>query len=251
MKRIVVPIAASLILAGCVTDNPQGLEGTDWVRATENVINQGLFGTSPTSTLTIPEITAGLRDALRVGTGTVVNQLGQKNGFNLDPKIHIPLPENLQKVDSALKTIGMNGLTKDLETRLNRAAEAATPRAKELFLTAIRNMTIEDARNILNGPNDAATAYLRRAMGPQLANDIRPIVQNTLAEAGAIRAYDQALGQYAQIPFMPDVKTNLNNYVTEKALDGIFYYVAKEEAAIRANPAKRTTEILRKVFGQS
>ena len=149
--------------------------------------------------------------------------------------------------------LGMNSLTSDLETRLNRAAEAATPLAKKYFISAIQNMTINDAQAILNGPQDAATQYLRRTMGVDLSRDIQPIITQTLSEAGAIQAYDAVANRYAQIPLVTalasDGKAQLNNYVTEKALDGIFYYVAQEEAAIRQNPAKRTTELLRKVFG--
>jgi len=114
-------------------------------------------------------------------------------------------------------------------------------------------MTINDAREILNGPQDAATQYLRKAMGPQLAQDMQPLIQSALSEAGAIRAYDNVISRYEQIPFVStlagNTKTQLNDYVTTKAMDGIFYYVAREEAAIRTNPAKRTTEILQKVFG--
>ncbi len=151
-------------------------------------------------------------------------------------------------MDSALSTIGMNSLTDDLELRLNRAAEAATPKAKELFIAAISEMTIEDAKNILTGPENAATQHLRRTMGPGLGQEMQPLVQNALASAGAVKAYDTVMGQYSQIPFMPDVKANMNDYVVEKAMDGIFHYVGQEEAAIRANPAARTTDLLKKVF---
>ena len=139
-------------------------------------------------------------------------------------------------------------MTEDLELRINRAAEAATPKAKALFITAISEMTIEDAKNILTGSENAATTYLRRTMGPGLGKEMQPIVKNALADAGAIRAYDNVLGQYQKLPFMPDVKANLNDYVVNKAMDGIFYYVAKEEQYIRENPAARTTDLLKKVF---
>lgn len=195
-----------------------------------------------------------MREALNIGTQNVVAQLGTANGFNTDNAIRIPLPESLQTVDKTLSMLGLNSLTQDLETRLNRAAEAATPKAKQYFLSAIQNMTISDAQNILSGPNDAATQYLRNAMGTDLSRDIEPIITQTLSEAGAIQAYDTAVNRYAQIPFVSALagnsKAQLNDYVTEKALDGIFYYVAQEEAAIRENPAKRTTELLRKVFGK-
>jgi hypothetical protein len=139
-------------------------------------------------------------------------------------------------------------LTNDLKTRMNDAAEIATPKAKSLFLDAISTMTITDAQDILFGADNAATNYLRSRMGSALGVEIEPIIQSALNQAGAVQAYDSVMGQYQSLPFMPDVKANLTNHVVDKALDGIFYYVAQEEAAIRNNPAKRTTELLQKVF---
>lgn len=256
MKKIISICTVTILITGCMgSTSAQG----DWWTQTQKVLNSDagktvmdqLGGASGvTSALSNTEIIAGLKEALSIGSEKVVSQLGVSNGFNLDPKIHIPLPGQLQRVDKALSAIGMNSLTEDLDLRLNRAAEAATPKAKALFLSAIQNMTIEDAKGILTGPQDSATQYLRRAMGPQLSQDMQPLVGNALAQAGAIRAYDNVMGQYEQIPFMPDVKANLNNYVIGKTLDGIFYYVAAEEAAIRTNPAARTTELLKKVFAK-
>jgi len=214
-----------------------------------SILNSGIFQTAAGAALSSSEISVGLREALRVGTDVVVNQLGRSGGFGNDPKIRIPLPSQLQQIDSALNTIGMGALTNDLKAKMNTAAEIATPRAKEYFISAISQMTIADAQSILSGQNDAATQYLRRTMGAQLSGDISPIIQSALNQAGAVQAYDRVVGQYASMPFMPDIKADLNAYVVDKAMDGIFYYVAQEEAAIRANPAKRTTEILRKVFG--
>ncbi|PCI57362.1 MAG: hypothetical protein COB36_03210 [Alphaproteobacteria bacterium] len=205
-------------------------------------------GANANNKLSSNKIAQGLREALEIGTKKVVGQLGVQNGFNLDPKIHIPLPKTLARVDSALSAIGMNGLTDDLELRINRAAEIATPKAKALFITAIKQMTIKDARQILSGPQDAATQYLRRTMGAGLEKEMQPLVQQALASAGAFKAYDSVIGRYDQIPFMPDIKADINNYVIEKAMDGIFYYVGQEETAIRTNPAKRTTELLKAVF---
>lgn len=222
----------------------------DWWDKAKKVLESetGSAVTNNVSGLTNTEVSAGLREALKIGTQKVVGQVGVKDGFNLDPKIRIPLPGTLGKVDSALSKIGMGSLTEDLELRINRAAEAAAPKAKALFITAISEMTIDDAKNILTGPNDAATSYLRKTMGPGLSEEMQPIVQKTLAEAGAIQAYDNVMGQYEKLPFMPDVKNNLNDYAVEKAMDGIFYYVAKEEKLIRENPAARTTDLLKKVF---
>ena len=210
--------------------------------------NETKSGKNGASTLSSIEISKGLREALRVGTQRVVGQLGTEDGFNLDPNIHIPLPSTLKRVDNALASLGMGALTEELELRLNRAAEAATPKAKALFVQAISEMTITDAKDILTGPDNAATQYLRRTMGSELTKEMQPLIETALAGAGAIKMYDQVMGQYKKIPFMPDAKANLRSYVSEKAMDGIFYYVAKEEAAIRNNPAQRTTDILKKVF---
>ena len=202
-----------------------------------------------TETLSVDEIGAALKEALRVGTRTVTDQLGRLDGFNGDPAVHIPLPENLQTVKSVLDRVGMSQLVDDLEIKLNRAAEEATPPAKRLFLQAIDDMTVDDVKGIYNGPEDAATRYFQKKMTPALAIEMRPVVDESLSTVGAIQAYDTLMGQYRSIPFVPDVKADLTEYVLEKGMDGIFYYLAKEEAAIRQNPAKRTTELLKQVFG--
>lgn len=213
---------------------------------------KGLSGASSSGVtdLTTDEIAGGLRDALRVGSERVVATLGSADGFNKASDVHIPLPDTLKSVQSMLARVGLSGLADDLELRLNRAAEAAVPRAKKLFWNAIEQMTIDDAKKILNGPKDSATRYFQGKMSAQLAGDMKPIVDAQLSKVGAIAAYDNMMGQYRNIPFMPDAKANLTEYVLEKAIDGIFLYLAREEAAIRENPARRTTELLRKVFSR-
>jgi len=193
---------------------------------------------------------AGLKDALRVGSEQVVGQLSKADGFNSDPKIHIPLPESMQRVKSALSAVGMGYMMDDLELKLNRAAEVATPRAKRIFGDSIKAMSINDAKKILTGPDDAATQYFKGKMSKPLSTEMRPVVQSALNEAGAVQAYDSVMGEYSALPFVPDVKANLTQHVLDLGLQGIFLYMAEEEAAIRKNPAKRTTEILKKVFAQ-
>lgn len=207
------------------------------------------LGGTTTSGLTTQEITDGLMEALRVGTERVVKQVGALNGYNLDPKIHIPLPGTLKNVQKVLKTIGMSRMADDLELRLNRAAETAAPQAKELFWQAISEMSFEDARKIYDGPDDAATRYFQGKMTSTLAKRMEPVVDRSLSDVGAIRSYDAMIGKYKSVPYVPDVKADLTGYVVEKGMDGIFYYVAKEEAAIRHDPAARTTDLLKKVFG--
>jgi hypothetical protein len=188
-------------------------------------------------------------EALKVGTGRVVSTLGRADGFNKSPDVHIPLPKTLDRVQKALRPIGASFMADDLELRLNRAAESATPRAKALFWDAITRMTLDDVQKIYKGPKDSATKYFRGQMSAPLAKEMAPIVNEEMGRAGAIQSYDRMMAQYRAIPFVPDVKSKLTEYVLEKAIDGIFFLLAKEEAAIRENPAKRTTAILQKVFG--
>ena len=185
---------------------------------------------------------------MQVGTERVVGQVGQVDGFNADPKIHIPLPDNLVAVGDALRTIGLGGFTDDLELRLNRAAETAAPQAKDIFRQAIVDMQLEDVEGVFRGPDDSATAYFRGAMSEPLAAALRPVVDQSLAEAGAVKAYEDMMGKYKALPLVPDVKADLTSHVTARAMDGIFHYLAAEEAAIRNDAARRTTALLKWVF---
>jgi hypothetical protein len=195
------------------------------------------------------EIGEAFKQALRIGTDNVVRKLGAIDGFNADPSIHIPLPEELNTIKTMLSKIGMSQLVDDLELKLNRAAESATPKAKNLFLQAITDMTFDDVKNIYKGPDNSATEYFQNRMSSPLKKEMQPIVENTLSQVGAIQAYDKVIGQYKTLPFVPDVKANLTEHVIQKGMKGIFYYIAKEEASIRKNPAKQTTALLKKVFG--
>jgi hypothetical protein len=199
--------------------------------------------------LTTEEIGSALKEALRIGTESVVSRLGQADGFNGDSNVHIPLPENFKSVQSILGKMGMSGMLDDLELRLNRAAETATPKAKTIFWQAITEMTLDDIQAIYKGPEDAATRYFQRKMSPSLAEVMHPVIENSLSEVGAIRSYDNTMAKYKSVPFVPDIKSDLTNHVTTKGMEGIFHYLAKEEAAIRKDPAKRTTDLLKRVFG--
>ncbi|MDO9515493.1 MAG: DUF4197 domain-containing protein [Syntrophales bacterium] len=234
-------IAASLAAASAQAGNSWLDKGTHLLKT--------VTGKSQQSGITVEEIGAGLKDALRVGSEQVVSRLGRVNGFNTDSAVHIPLPKQLDTVKSALTKIGMSGPLQDLELKLNRAAEVATPKAKELFRQAITDMKIDDVKAIYEGPQDAATQYFRTSMSPSLEQEMRPIVKKSLAEVGAVQAYNNVMKRYRSIPFVPEVKADLTQYVVDKGMNGIFYYMAQEEAAIRQNPAKRTTELLRRVFG--
>lgn len=197
----------------------------------------------------IGEIGKAFKEALRIGSENVVSKLGDVDGFNADSAVHIPLPEELNTVKTMLAKVGMSGIVEDLELKLNRAAEAATPKAKELFWQSITKMTFDDIKSIYKGPEDSATRYFQEKMSPSLIKEMSPIVENSLSKVGAIQAFDKVMGKYQALPFVPDVKANLTDHVVQKGIDGIFYYLAKEEAAIRKNPVKQTTDLLKKVFG--
>ena len=227
----------------------EGATQADWLQRGKDLL--GGFGkhSSEQSQLNAAEIGSGLKEALRVGTETVVARLGKPDGFNADPKLHIPLPQSMHTVKSMLDKVGMGASLDELELRLNRAAEAATPQAKQLFWNSIKEMTLDDVTSIYNGPNDAATRYFQKKMTPQLTHEMQPVVEQSMSEVGAIQAYDKVMNQYKELPFVPDVKADLTSYVVEKATGGIFQSLAQQEAEIRKNPAKQTTDLLKRVFG--
>ena len=210
---------------------------------------KGSSSGSTTSNLSVDQITQGLKEALKVGTETVVGQISAVDGYNADPAIHIPLPEKMQQAQALLKKFGLSGMADEVEERLNRGAEAAAPKTKEIIWTAISEMKVEDAKKIYNGPDDAATQYFRKVSTAELTETVRPIMEQSLKDVGAISAYDSLIAQYKNYPMVPDIKTNLTDYATGMALDGLFHYLAVQEAAIRKDPVKRTTEILKTVFG--
>ncbi|MDB2682990.1 DUF4197 domain-containing protein [Alphaproteobacteria bacterium] len=231
-------------------------EATDWGALGQSIFNktlnsQGTQSRSPSlSGLPSGDVAAAFKEALSIGSTNVVSQLGATNGFLNDPKVHIPLPSQLGRVQSALRAAGMSHMLDDLETRLNRAAEIATPHAKELFLNAISEMSFDDVMAIYNGPQNSATQFFQSKMSASLGQKMTPYVNNALSEAGAVQAYDRVMGQYQKLPFMPDVKANLSSYVVDEGVEGIFYYLGQQEAAIRQDPVKQVTPLLKKVFGQ-
>ncbi len=236
-KLIITLILMVFSLSACQT-----ISGSKLLDETLNIL-QSSQGPS------IGEIGAAFKQALRIGSGNVVSQLSAKNGFNTDSAIRIPLPEKLKTVKTTLAKIGMSKIVDGLEVKLNRAAELATSKAKDLFWQSITEMTFSDIMDIYNGPKDSATKYFKRKMSPSLSSEMQPIVKNSLSKVGAIKAYNNVMGKYQSLPFMPDIKANLTNHVVQKGMAGIFHYIAKEEAAIREDPVKQTTALLRKVFG--
>lgn len=216
-----------------------------------SVANEILRQTVSAGPITEAEIGRGLKEALRVGTDNVVGQLGVVDGFNADPRVHIPLPANLQKVKDVAGKLGLASTFNDLELKMNRAAEVAVPKAKVLFWDAIQQLTIDDVMNIYRGEQDAATRYFEAKVGQPLVASMQPIVSQSLAEVGALQSYDQLVNRLGPAGgILPDYKSQLTNHVLQLGSSAIFNYLAEEEAAIRQDPVKRTTELLRRVFGQ-
>lgn len=195
------------------------------------------------------DITAAFRQALEIGSTAVIQQLGQEDGYLNDDIAHIVLPKSLRKVKKTLGKVGLEGMMEDLEVSLNRAAETATPQAQALFVQAIQDMSFNDVVEIYQGPEDSATQYFRGQMSDPLKEAMRPLVSDSLSQVGAIQLYDQAIERYGQLPFVPEVSADLTEYVLDASLDGIFHYLAEQEKAIRQNPLRQTTDLLKKVFG--
>ncbi|SFQ60349.1 DUF4197 domain-containing protein [Hymenobacter arizonensis] len=197
------------------------------------------------------EAANGLKEALMQGIGKGADQASQTDGFYLNRLIRIPFPPDAQRVANTLRSIGMGSQVDKFELSLNRGAEDAARSAKPIFMSAIKSLTFSDVWNILTGQKDAATQYLKRTTSSQLTTAFAPIMQQSLDKVGATRYYSALAAQYNQIPLMTPVQTDLNQYATGKAVDGLFTLIAQEEVNIRENPVARTTELLRRVFGRN
>ena len=204
-----------------------------------------------TANVTNSEISRGLNEALLSGIRFAVDQLGRDNGFLDDARVRIPLPKSLQRLEKPLRFAGQGRLVDEFVESMNHAAERAVPVAFDVFVDSLGQMTFNDARQILfSGQQDAATQYFRRTSEARLREEFRPIVEEFTEEVGVTQKYKAMIGRYgfAGRLFGQDA-TDIDGYVTEKALDGLFYMVAEEEKKIRRDPVRRTTDILRKVFG--
>lgn len=199
--------------------------------------------------LTRGEVTAALKDSLARGISKGAAIASATNGYYGNPRLRIPFPPEVKKVENALRDAGFGDDVDRFVRQLNRGAEQAAARAKPIFIRAITSMTISDAFEILNGAPDAATQYLIRTTGDDLRVEFRPILRDTLEETRATRYYGDIVRTYNQLPFVSKVDPDLEGYATDRAIEGLFLLVAEEEANIRANPRARTTQLLRRVFG--
>ena len=195
------------------------------------------------------KIGQALKQALQVGTENAVKLTGRTDGYFKNEAIKILMPEKLKTFDRALRTVGYDRDVDDFVLKMNRAAERAAPAAKQIFWDAIGEMTIDDARGILDGRATAATDYFKSKTTGQLTSAFSPVVHRTMAEVGVTKRYEDLFGQARRIPFLDLEAFDLDRYVVGKALDGLFHVVGDEEKRIRANPAARVTDLLREVFG--
>ncbi len=201
------------------------------------------------SSLSSDDIVAGLKQALSLGAQKSADRLSVVNGFLDDKAVEILMPPQAQKVEKTLRNMGMGKLVDDAIASMNHAAEDASKSAAPIFLNAIKNMTVTDGVNILKGSDTAATAYLRKSATPQLTKAYTPVIDSSLQKTGATKYWKDVFDTYNKIPLVSKVNPDLSSYVTQKAIDGIFYYVAQEEIKIRKDPAAQVTDLLKKVFG--
>lgn len=191
----------------------------------------------------------GLKEALIQGAGKAVELLGRQDGFLGNPKVRIPLPESARKIEKVMRGLGMGKQADELVTAMNRAAEAAVPQAKTLLVNSIKQMSVEDAKGVLTGGEDAATQYFRRTTSGPLAEKFKPVVRNAIARVKLAEKYDQFAGKAAKFGLVREQDAHLENYVTQKTLDGLYLMIAEEEKAIRKNPADAVGRLAKKVFG--
>ena len=201
------------------------------------------------SSLSSDDIVAGLKQALSLGAQKSADRLSVVNGFLDDKAVEILMPPQAQKVEKTLRNMGMGKLVDDAIASMNHAAEDASKSAAPIFINAIKNMTVTDGVNILKGSDTAATAYLRKSASPQLTKAYTPVIDSALQKTGATKYWKDVFDTYNKIPLVSKVNPDLSSYVTQKAIDGIFYYVAQEEIKIRKDPAAQVTDLLKKVFG--
>lgn len=201
--------------------------------------------------LTSQQVTEGLKEALSQGIDAAIGKLGTLNGFFANELVKISLPPSLASLESPLRRLGQGKVVDEFVLTLNRAAEQAVPETAAVFSQTLKAMTLEDAMGILQGPDDAATEYFRSHGGEALKARILPIVEQATAAAGVTSAYKQLMSYAGPIKGLVDSQSlDLDGYVTDKALDGLFLVIAQEEKRIREDPAARTTELLKQVFGQ-
>lgn len=216
------------------------------------VMNLGFIASShalEVNDLSNAEASKGLKEALIQGAGKAVKQLGATDGFYGNSEVKIPLPEPLKKAEKAIRMLGMGKQADELVLRMNRAAEAAVPEAKTLLIDSVKKMSLADAKSILTGPDDAATQYFKRTTSEALTSRFLPVVQKATQDVQLAQQYNKFAEMGGKFGLVKKEQINLEQYVTQKTLDGVYLMIAKEEAAIRQDPVGQASKLLKKVFG--
>ena len=247
-----MPKTFAALLLSCAALSAQALNLNDLKNDLNARINNSPSqGAAPSGVNAISESDAvgGLKEALKQGATNAVGNLGVENGFFGNPRVKIPLPDSLQRVDSTLHRIGMGKYGDELILTINRAAEAAVPEAKALLWNAIKSMSIQDAKNILTGNDTAATEYFRGKTSQPLTEKFLPIVHQATDKVQLAQKYDKFAGKAVRFGLIDSNQANIEQFITQKALDGLFLLIADEERAIRAHPAEQASKLIVKVFG--
>ncbi len=247
MKKLIV--VAAMAMLGCQANAWDLKDFESIANEVKKGGNTTTSGTSSVDALTDTEMSSGLKTALNQGVEKAVNSLGLVNGFFGNKEVKIPLPESLQKVEKGMKLIGMGKQSDDLVLKMNRAAEAAAPEAKTLLIDSIKQMSLADAKAILTGPEDAATQYFKKTTSIQMGEKFLPIVSKATEKVQLAQTYNKYAEMGSQFGVVDKEDANIERYVTNKALDGLYLMIAKEEAAIRKDPLGQASSILKKVFG--
>jgi hypothetical protein len=214
-----------------------------------DAVKEGV-GLAPKSSLDDGTIVSGLKEALSVGTENAVKSVSQVDGYFGNAIIKILMPEEIQKVADVLKKVGYQQQVDDFVLSMNRAAEKAAPEAASIFGSAIKEMTVEDARGILDGGDTAATDYFKEKTSGKIYETFKPIISSSMNDVGVTRSYKEMMNKYTSLPFMKSESMDLDHYVTDKSLDGLFHMLGEEEKKIRTDPAARVTGLLKKVFAE-
>ena len=211
---------------------------------------QKTLGTTTSGELSQDKVGNGLKEALKIGAENAVKKVSVLNGYYGNPEIKIPLPEKVKKVESLLRTVGMGSQVDAFTESMNRAAEKAAPAAKDLFWNAVKGMSFDDAKKILKGRDNEATLYLKDKTGTKLLETFKPLVHQAMGSVGVTKQYQDLETKVKSIPFVgTSLGVDIDQYVSEKALNGLFIMLEKEEQKIRKDPAARVTELLKEVFG--
>jgi len=238
MKKVVFLILASFLFSAPMTY--AGL--LDDVMKTMGASDRG----GPDDSTVI----SGLKEALSIGTDNAVKNVSQVDGYFENQIIKILMPEKIQKAADILKKIGYQKQVDDFVLSMNRAAEKAAPQAASIFVGAIKEMSFEDARKILNGGDTAATEFFKSKTHDKIYSSFKPIISSSMDEVGVTHSYKEMMGKYESLPFMSKESVDLDHYVTSKSMEGLFYMVGQEEKKIRTDPAARVTDLLKTVFGK-